>query len=185
MSQVLARESEITPSLAINAPKLSMLKRSAKDAESQIRATISVALTKTAITLGYDLNNEIAELACETLVNDLVGSYWHLSIEDILLFFKNCRVGVYGKTFSQKDWHAFNRWLMVYESEQRAEAFERENHNLRNKTEALTGVDFDSLPADTQKAIEKAFGADCYNKEEEYKKYREEYIKQQSKIKTK
>jgi hypothetical protein len=159
-------QSQVTLEKAIEGTQVSKIK---KDNE----AGLSKAVKNLIISLAESLNltNTVNDAQVFEMTLLIIETYWYLKLEELVLIFKNAKIGKYGKMYNRLDIQIICEWIETYlRSEERAMYFEKKNTEHKKKE-----IDVKLMPELYEKyRMEKEPEED---KDEEYKRQRAEYFR--------
>jgi hypothetical protein len=151
---------------AIEGTQVSKIKR---EDEAGLCRAVKNLITNLAESL--NLTNSVNEAQIFEMTLLIIETYWHVKLEELVLIFKNAKLGKYGKVYNRLDIQIVCEWIETYlRSEERAIYFEKKNREHKDK-----GVDKSLMPGLYEKyKLEKP---EEENKDEEYQRQRAEYFR--------
>jgi hypothetical protein len=130
--ELIQFQSKVTMDQAINGNQLAVLK---KENENQLMKAVKNLIVSLCESL--NLTNSMNDYQVLEASMLLTEKYYYLKIEELILIFKNVKLGRYGKSFNRLDIQIICEWIEAYMiSNERIEYFEKENTKHKIKNEA-------------------------------------------------
>jgi hypothetical protein len=163
--ELIKFQSEVTLEKAIEGSQLSKIKKSDKAGLIKAIKNLIVSLSDS-LNLSVPLDEaQIFEIALLT-----IEQYYFLKLDELVLIFKNAKLGKYGKIYNRLDIQIIFEWIEQYlKSEERALYFER----INKRRPDLETADMKKVYQEYMDRKEESKS----DEDSEFAKFRQEYLK--------
>lgn len=135
MTEFIDVQMSMTIPRAMKGAQISILK---KEFPTDLLKAVSTLITTTATSM--NITNNLNSFQVYEATQLICKEFWYLRLEELILIFKNGKLGKYGRIYNKLDITIISDWINQYEtSEERVCYFERKNTehkaNLKNQEE--------------------------------------------------